>query len=91
MLNPNLAAMPLDNLLADRKTDPGSLVYLSGMKPLEQKENSVEVFWGNPDAIILYREDGLPVVGSCPHGNVGSYPLLPLFNGIPNQVLEKPV
>ncbi|CAA7626500.1 hypothetical protein MTBSS4_600012 [Magnetospirillum sp. SS-4] len=54
------------------------------MKPLEQQENSVEVFWCDSDAIILDREDGLSVVRSCHHGDVGSYPLCSIFYGIPN-------
>ncbi|CUW40009.1 protein of unknown function [Magnetospirillum sp. XM-1] len=84
MLDPNLAPVPLDNLLADRKTDPCSLVYLSGMKSLEKQKNSVEVFWCDPDTIILNREDRLPIIETSSDGDVGSYPLFSIFDGIPN-------
>ncbi|CUW37547.1 protein of unknown function [Magnetospirillum sp. XM-1] len=84
MLDPNLAPVPLDNLLADRKTDPCSLVYLSGMKSLEKQKNSVEVFWCDPDTIILNREGRLLIIEMNRHDNVWSYPLFSIFDGIPN-------
>ena len=43
-------------LLTDRQTDAGSGILAAGVQPLENDEDALEVFLGNPDAVILDAE-----------------------------------
>src|SRR5882762_5892489 len=51
-LDPNVSAVPLDDLLADRQSDAGAGIFGLRMKPLKDHEDTVGVLLRDADAII---------------------------------------
>ena len=51
----NISSVTFGNSPANAQTDAGAFIFLLGMQSLEWLENSVEVFFIETDAIILYK------------------------------------
>ena len=56
-----VAAVPLDDLLADRQADAGAGELVSLVQPLEHAEDPLEVLRVDPQPVVLHREEPLPV------------------------------
>jgi hypothetical protein len=79
--------MPLDNPLADRKTDLGSGVGLAAVQPLEKIKDGILKCRIDPDSLVLHREDPHPVTHYCPDPDLRVF-LAQELHRIPNQVME---
>src|SRR5450755_3296341 len=85
--HPDPAAMPLDNLLADRQPDPVSRILFPRMQAPEDYEHAVQMFGRDADPVVLYRNH--PVLRH--HLRLDLNHRLcrsPKLDGIANQVLE---
>ena len=67
-LDPNAAAVPLDDLLANCQADSCARIFGLGMKPLKDHEDPLGVLLRNADAVIASGD--LPVVSV----SLGRYP-----------------
>ena len=52
--------MTLDNLLADRQADARAGVFATGMQPLEDDEDTVELLLLDPNPVVLHAEAPFP-------------------------------
>ena len=61
-LDPDTAAMELDDFFADGQADAGAGVFAAGVEALEYDEDAVEGFRVDADAVVLDRESPLVLV-----------------------------
>src|SRR5262245_43326175 len=59
------AAVPLDNLLTDRKADPVAVVLAAAVEPLENREQARDVLLFEADAIVLDRDLAVASLGDA--------------------------
>lgn len=86
-LHPDPAAVSLNDLLADRQTDPGAGVLLPRMEPLEDAKDPLGVLGVEPNPVIPHRKHPfLPVSlrGDMDTGESGATKL----QRIPDQILH---
>src|SRR3984893_8955331 len=82
------AAMPFDDLFANRESDAGAVKFLPLVQPLKHSENSFEKLRFDSETVVLNRKH--PFVGVVRHGrdvdprNSGA----PVLDGIANEVLK---
>ena len=55
-LDPDTAALSLNDLLADRKADAGSRILRDGVKSLECPEDSLDILRLNPYTVVRHGE-----------------------------------
>src|ERR1051326_8987993 len=55
-LDPDPAAIALDDLLADCQADSVARVFAAFVKAAEQTENLAEILWIDPNAVIANRD-----------------------------------
>ena len=60
--------MPFDDLLANRQSDTGTLVFPAGVQTLEDLEDALEILRLDADAIILHGK--LPELSCSGHSNM---------------------
>src|SRR5262245_38031332 len=83
------ATMALGDSSAHCKADAGSLVLLASMQPLKDREDAIEVFFLEADAIILHRKDaGIPLEAGI-HQNLGRNALAVKLHRVAEKILEK--
>src|SRR6185503_17183951 len=63
-LNPNPSPVALDDLLADRETNPRPRVLPGLVEALEDEKYALSVFGPNPDPVVPHAEGELAVLGS---------------------------
>src|SRR5262249_59660726 len=56
-IDPDAAAMPLDNPPADSQPDPRAFILVPAMKLLKNSEDRVVILLLDPDPVILHRKD----------------------------------
>lgn len=60
--DPNPAAVALDDFFTEREADAGPGIFFAGVEALENQKDAIEIFCGDPDAVVPNGE--LPFRGS---------------------------
>src|SRR6267142_1818498 len=86
--DPDTAAMPLHNPLADRQAHPCAWIFMARMQTLKDIEDAIEVFRGDSQPRIAHRKH--PLRRLAPRVDVNARRIRAAkFDGIPQQVLEE--
>ncbi len=80
--------MAFDDLLANGKTDPGTVIFLAIMKPLENTENPLEIFLLYADAVICDLKLPIRITAQNMDLDLRSPVLGPVLQGVADEVLE---
>src|SRR3954451_17932481 len=84
-IGPDLSPVPLDDSLADGKSNTGTGILCS-VQPLEDPKNSLSIAWIKSDAVVLHREHPLRITLFGADVNCRS-PLGTVFHRIANKIL----
>src|SRR5690348_1215814 len=66
-VDPDASTVPVDDLLADRKSDPGAGIFVAVVQALEHEEDALAVLRIEPDAVVGDREEPRAVVFAGAH------------------------
>ncbi len=50
------ASVPVYNLAADGKANPGAFILADAVQPLERLKDSIQIFFLEADSIVAYRD-----------------------------------
>ena len=76
-LDRNVAAVPLDNLLADRQSNSGAGELIPLVQPLKHAENFFEVLRVNSQSIVFHRK--IPFLAAVLGGGDVDFEEFPAF------------
>jgi hypothetical protein len=87
-LDPNLTAVALNDLLAERQADTGPFVLFTRVEPLKDDEDAILVLALDTNPIIAHRQAHHTVApfGLDPHARLYTGPLE--LDGVADQILE---
>src|SRR6056297_1640015 len=87
-LDPHVALVAVDYLLAHRQSDAGARVLVFAVESPEDAEHFLALVLGNPDAVVADREDVLVAVSLGGDVDAGR-PLVAVLEGVADEVLEQ--
>lgn len=87
-LEPDLAAVPLDDSLADRESDSGALVFLLRVEALKDLEHALALGRVDSDPVVTYRQEPTAGLHSRPDVYLGSA-IAPELDGVAQEVLKQ--
>ena len=85
-LNPDPAAMPVDNPMNDGQPNAGTFVLVSGMQSLKRRKKFVDILHIKAHSIVLDKIDKFPFLFLAPDLNNRGFSFTRELEGIGDQV-----